>query len=172
MKRILYFGVILLALAGIVACNMSSPGTTTPPGTTTHVYIGGQVGTSSSSTIPVCWKDGALNMLPLNGAAHGGAFAITEDKSGNIYVAGGTSTSPVGCWKNTTFVPLSLGTYSVGFAAGIAVDTSGNVWVVGVVGTSNPPTTFVYWENSGAPTLLRGSRARQLLLVHSFKHTC
>jgi hypothetical protein len=150
MRRIMFLGVVLLALAGIFACSTSSSGTTP------HVYIGGQVGTSSSSTLPVYWKDGTLNMLPLNGATNGGAFAIADDASGNIYVAGGTSTSPVGYWKNTTYVPLSLGTSNtVGYLAGIAVDTSGNVWLVGEVGSSSP-TTFVYWENSGAPTPLPG----------------
>jgi hypothetical protein len=103
----------------------------------------------------VYWKDGVMNALPLGGATNGGAFAITEDSAGNIYVAGGTSTSPVGYWKNSTFVPLSLGTYAQGFVASIAVDTTGNVWLGGQVGTPNP-NIFAYWENTGGPTVLPG----------------
>ena len=57
-------------------------------------------------------------------------------------------------------MPLSLGTYGVGFTNAIAVDTLGDVWVAGEVGASSA-NTFVYWENSGSPTVLPGAPGGQ-----------
>ena len=148
------FAMAVLALA-LVGCQAA---TSTSPTSSTHVYIAGKLGTSSSSFVPVYWKDGVLNYLPLNtGATNGGVWGAAEDSSGNLYFAGGQTNSPVGYWKNSTYTALTLGsTYTAGNTGPIAVDSSGNVWVVAEVGVSSL-TTFVYWKNGVGPTVIPGS---------------
>ena len=155
MKRRLVAVVIIVAIAGLFACNVPIPG----PTPSTHVYIAGSVGKSISNTVPAYWKDGVLYLLPLtNGSTSGQAFGIAEDRSGNLYVAGGLQNGQVGYWRNSTFVPLPLGAYGAGTTAGIAVDTDGNVWVEGEVGASATSLdTFVYWKNGTGPSFLASS---------------
>jgi hypothetical protein len=129
-------------------------------GTAKHVYIDGGVWPSPSSydsQVPVYWKDGIINYLPLeSGYASGGIGSITVAESGDVYIAGNQNGSLNGYWKNSNFVTLPNGGYSNAFASDIAVDTAGNVWVVGSVGPSSAQI-FVVWENGGYPSLLPGS---------------
>ena len=89
-----------------------------------HVYISGNVGTFGSSNLPVYWKDGALNLLPLN-SGYGGGYAagIAINKSGNVYIGGtqyGGALAPLlGYWKNGIFVAFSA-------AAGSGTANAGN----------------------------------------------
>jgi uncharacterized lipoprotein YajG len=149
-----------MTFAGTITCNgtafgASTLGIQTSGSSALHVYIGGAVGPSIASGVPVYWKDGVLNFLAPDGASGGGAYGIAEDKSGNLYIAGVLDGQP-GYWKNSTFTALSLGTYAQGYASSIAVDTNGNVWVGGQAGTPTP-NIFVYWENSGNCNVLPGS---------------
>ena len=121
-----------------------------------HVYMVGNVGPSSTSAVPVYWKDSVLNYLSTTG---GWANSIAEDSSGNLYIAG-SSGSQIGYWTvfptGSTFTSISVGSYSSVFLTTIAVDTAGNVWIEGAAGAS-APFTFLYWENSGSPTPLPGN---------------
>jgi hypothetical protein len=145
-----------LATVALLIAGCPSPGT----GRTSHVYIAGYVGTSSTATVPVFWKDGALNYLPLtNGNTGGWTSGMLQDSSGNLYIVGGQWGGPsgnqIGYWKNLSFIPLSRGTYSVGGAYGIAVDTNGNVWANAELGVTTPDT-FVFWRNSTGPNVFPG----------------
>ena len=120
---------------------------------TKHVYIQGNVGTSSTSTVPVYWKDGVLNYLPASGG--GSTSGIAHDNSGNVYISGAKG-GQAGYWKNSNFIPLSLGQYAAGVVQGIAVDTTDNVWVLGSQGSPGSITCF-YWKNSSGPYLLPGN---------------
>ena len=152
MKRFLPLEAFVLAVI-ILGCQNE----TTPTPEASHVYISGKVGTTSSNTVPVYWQDETLNYLPLSsGCTNGWAAGIAVDSSGSVYVSGGQwgATSMNGYWKDSTFFPLSLGSYTVCWYSGLAVDSAGNVWVTATVGNSVPPTTSVYWKNSGDPSLL------------------
>jgi hypothetical protein len=107
--------------------------------------------------MPVYWKDGTLNYFPLkSGFTNGWAAFIAVDSSGIIYASGGQwgSTTIYGYWKGSTFIELSLGSYTVCWDNGLAVDSKGDVWITAIVGNSSPPTTPVYWKNSGSPNSL------------------
>ena len=70
-----------------------------------------------------------------HGTSYGGAFAITVDVSGNVYVAGNTSSATTGAtiatyWKNGVATNLTDGSTNAG-ANAITVDNSGNVYVAG-----------------------------------------
>ena len=140
----------------------SQPGT--PPSgksTSTHVYISGEVGSSTNGILPVYWKDGVINYLQLSPPyTNGYAFGIAVDTAGTVYVQGGqfvgnTSNIIYGYWKGSTFTALTLPYANTAMAeTGIAVDTSGNVWLAYTVGSSSPPTIPAYWLNSGYPNSL------------------
>ena len=108
--------------------------------------------------MPVYWKDGSLNLLPLiGGNTHGWTQYIAEDKSGNVYITGGqyggTLGLQLGYWKNSTFVVLASNAPAGENIQSIAVDTNGNVWVGGNVSGGS----FFYQENSGSQTTLSGN---------------
>ena len=138
MRRILLFGVIVLVLAGMVACSAASTGTgpSTPSTATKDAYISGVVATTNSGALqPVYWKDGVLNFLPLNSGYIGGnAGQIAVDSSNNVYIAGnqfgGPSANLVGYWRNGTFVTVSSGNPNV-YIWNIVIDSSGNIWLGG-----------------------------------------
>ncbi len=142
MRRILYFGLIVLAVAAIAACSSSSSGTST------HTYIVGAIGSAYNSHVPVFWKDGVLQPT-LSNTGGGRAASMTEDKSGNIYICGNNGTGP-GYWKNGTWNALLVGSYSGVYAIDIAVDSHGNVWMTGSDSTSD----LLVWENTGSPTAI------------------
>ena len=151
MKRFLLLGVVVVAIV-LVGCTDTSTNATTD-----HVYIAGKVGTASNDTMPVYWRDGALNYFPLSPSfTNGWASSIAVDSSGTVYAQGGQwgSTTIYGYWNGSTFIELSFGPYTVFWDNGIAVDSTGNVWIAAILGNSSPPTVPVYWKNSGSPSSL------------------
>jgi hypothetical protein len=150
MRRFLLLGIAVLA-AFVLGCPNPTTTTTT---TTSHVFIAGSVGATESSKVPVYWKDGALNYLPLTPDFTGGQAAfIAVDSSGAVYVSGEQwgKTSVRGYWKGSTFIPLDLDAYTECWFHGLVVDSVGSVWITAIVGTSSPPTIPVYWKNFGKP---------------------
>ena len=127
-----------------------------------HWYIAGEVSPTATNdnTFAVYWKDGALIYLPLSpNCSNAWASGITEDKAGNLYIAGGQwnnslNASVYGYWKNSAFTTLPNGSYTDGnlWVSYIAVDTSGNVWVGGGDGS-----TKLYWKNGSSPVALAGA---------------
>jgi hypothetical protein len=151
MKNFLMLWVLVVAIA-LMGCQDIS---TTP--TSDHVYIAGKVGTASDNTVPVYWKDGALNYFHLDpGFTNGWAACIIVDSLGTVYAQGGQwgSTTMHGYWKGSTFIELSFNPYTVFWDNGIAVDSTGNVWLAAILDNSSPPTIPVYWKNSGSPSSL------------------
>jgi hypothetical protein len=105
-------------------------------GPATHVYIAGEVGSSSTSTLPVYWEDGVMSALPLSATyTNGWTSGVTEDSSGNLYFLGGQhkeGSTIYGYWKNSTFTQFTPPKEKTFWEKAIAVDASGKVWVVGV----------------------------------------
>jgi predicted RecA/RadA family phage recombinase len=92
------------------------------------VYITGAVGKDFSSRVPVFWKNGTPNVLPMGtGYAIGYAGALGIDRSGTVYITGSVGKdirSPVPVyWKNGTLNALPVGAGNAfGTPAGIAVE--------------------------------------------------
>jgi hypothetical protein len=149
--------VLILSGMSLVSCSDNAVLTAIKQqasGVVSHWYTAGQVGPSSSNTVPVYWKDGNLNYLPLSqGMTNGYGGQISEDSSGNIYVFGGqwNSTTPVvyGYWKNSNFTAVSLGSYYTMFQQNwFVIDPKGNLWLEGnAYNSSTSSWTPVYWEN-------------------------
>jgi len=120
--------------------------------------------------VPVYWKDGTLQHLPLNsGFQYGWATHITEDSKGNYYIVGGqwstgtNGTTIYGYWTNfSTFTAVPIGTSNLPAGTSnsyiadylIAVNTSGIVYLSGGVGSSSSNMIGVYWANGGNPAAL------------------
>lgn len=157
MRRSYVLAIVFLALAAASSKGWSSSDAQT------HVYVAGQVGNSRTGIqLPVYWKDGQINYLPLDPTCKGGqADYVAVDGSGTVYIQGqqwgGKNGLLVGYWKGSSFNILSHGSYSVFWDEGIGVDSSGNVWVVAVAGRTSPPSVPVFWENSGAPKAISGA---------------
>ena len=103
----------------------------------TDVYIGGWLSTSSSggaatsntSNIPVYWKNGQLNLLPLpSGATYGNAWSPFFDGQGNLYFQG-EATSTGGTMPGYWEIPAGSGTaawHDLMLVDGAVTATSGN----------------------------------------------
>ncbi len=90
--------------------------------------ISGRVGPSSSSVSRCYWKAGALTVLSNSDVSDQPGEGWPWTGSGNLYVTGGTGTSPIVpvYWMNGTpaSLPMGLGNSS-GLTNGAFVDSSG-----------------------------------------------
>ena len=129
LQRILSSTALLLVLS-LSGCGSSSGNGS--GGGTTDIYIAGAIGIATGfnadESIATYWKNGAATNLT-DGTTQAGANAIAVDNSGNVFIAGSTSTassdSIATYWKNGTATNLPNGA-ACGFcamASGIALSS-------------------------------------------------
>ena len=99
---------LVLSLSG---CGSGSGGSSGGSGGTTNVYLAGHTSNAKGTPIVTYWKNGEATNLT-DGTMFALADAIAIDSSGNIYVAGETTTPQytAAYWKNGTATNLGNGT--------------------------------------------------------------